>query len=320
MITRRQNPYTADEAGDLISDHDGSSFTSSASPLSPGPGEASSASNSVKTLNSSKPRKSSLKGSLGEDWTTRSRHQYWPAEGWTSATSVHSRLEGRSSTKAGRVEWKGLPWQMDDKEGDADESPTIEISRKKGEGSSKRTRSGRVVKTVERDYPRGLVKKRTRSDPLPSKRRATTPPSASHLGIGNPERPQSAMKHRSANQYSLGSKGDPMIVVISHSQMPEADASPGQSPFVTASASVKSRPGNQKWSAPALQLTKPAAEGEAQDPDAFSPLTLRTQAQLIKYELKARPSLPKSSFYERYKEEEGSPTPESRRRDSTSVS
>lgn len=298
----------------MISDHDDSSFSSSASPsMSPVPYDAA----SHLSLERVPPGKSSFKDRLGQDWTTKSRHQYWPAEGWSSAASnsMQAVLQGQSTSRANRVEWKSLPWRVEE------DSPTVQASRKE-RGQNQRTRSGRVVKQVQREYPAGIVKKRTRSDPLPLRRRATTPPSICHLSNGNPNRPQSAMKHRSANAYSLGSRDESLIVVTSHCQMPKAESSPSHSPFVTFSESVQKVQAGQTLSAPILQLNRPAEAEQASDsldPDAFSPVSSRSQVQLSRYTLTARPNLPKTDFYERHKEEEGSPTPESRRRDSISV-
>jgi hypothetical protein len=321
-ITRNACITVEDEAGDMISDHGGSSYSSSISPsLSPCPNDAalSFTKASKLSLDGYSNRKSSLKEGLGQDWTTKSRHQYWPAEGWSSAASKDTQavLQGSSTTKGSRVEWKNLSWRVEE------DSPTVQASQK-GQRQSKKTRSGRVVKKVEREYPGGVVKKRTRSDPLPVKRRATTPPSTSHLGIGNPNRPQSAMKHRSANAYSLGSRDESMIVVTSHCQMPEAESSPGHSPFVTISTttSVQTVQARQRLDAPTLQLRRPAKVVEAtesNDPDAFSPLSSKSQVYVSRYTLTARPNLPKTDFYERHKEEEGSPTPETRRRGSIPV-
>lgn len=264
-------------------------------------------------LNDSKEMHGSLKRKLDPEIYSASRqaYAYWPVEGWT-----HSMAEPLSIPSTGKVKvgWKESRQWVEEEEDDP-ESPTIGASQRRVESKHMivRTRSGRAIKRVNKDWLVGTsITKRSRSDPLPTIRRGTTPPSTSHIDRGGPNRPQSAMKHKSANKYTSG-KDEEITVVTSPCQMPKADTSPAQTPFSdTAVSQLYPNSPLQAESGSKSLLLPPMDDS---DPDAFSPIISKTNVQLSKYILRSRESLPKSDFYQRHKEEEGSPTPEARRRE-----
>lgn len=223
-------------------------------------------------------------------------------KGWTSASShpTESSLSGGAKGKRRRV-----GWTVDRREAVGEESPTLVASKKrarKADATQKMarntagsidSRSGRAAGKTDRKEARAPT--RTRSDPLPSLlSRAVTPPPTPATSKGGLDRPQSAMRHKSANKYSLGGD-EPMLILTSRCQMPDREQSP-----------------NAELSGLRLPCSSPGPD-TGMDPDAFSPEQTALR-RMSTYALRARASLPRSSFYERHKEEESSPTPESRRR------
>lgn len=201
--------------------------------------------------------------------------------------------------------------------------------------------------------PSSIGQRQHQSVPL-SVRKDSSTSSSSRL----PERPQSVMKHRSANEYSSG-KNVPLIVV-SANNLPTSTPDEGASGIdeelgskvVRSRNSVDERhqasvSGRHKAAitapSPLRQRRDSVEYGELQDSphlgtwlspastdaDAFSPpkqasrLWQASSAGTLPrshaaaaaaiaaapFVLRSRPSLPKTSFYERTKEEEGSPTP-----------
>ncbi|UZJ57408.1 hypothetical protein CBS101457_006728 [Exobasidium rhododendri] len=205
-------------------------------------------------------------------------------KGWASGSS-HTTEHSLPSRRGGKRKVMKEGSMRDRSFDEADISPTLEIHSRQMKG-----------KLATQDDAQVIIKrspKRTRSDPTI---RAATPPSVKH---GEPNRPQSAMKHKSANKYSSRKDDPAMILITSHTQLPKRESS-----YDDDHLSAKKKVANVKF----------IADG---DPDAFSPHQSARKVKIAKYVLCARASLPKSDFYERVKEEEGSPTPETRRKDSS---
>jgi hypothetical protein len=192
---------------------------------------------------------------------------------YTTECSLPSRLRGRRKKAQENVRDDGT----EDEETDV--SPTFGVFGKRADS--------RVGKAGEAQMQTTRAPRRTRSDPL---KRANTPPSVHR---GEPNRPQSAMKHKSANKYSSRKDDSAMIIITSINHMPKRESS---------------------VEADSLSMRPTASEVSAnEDADAFSPGKSGRRVKYAKYVLCARAGLPKDDFYEQVKREEGSPTPETRR-------
>lgn len=224
---------------------------------------------------------------------------YESIEGWTTTTSG-------SSTRTGSVPLRRLQKRRSTVGWEADGINTASTANGPDRVgmSVTRTRSGRIVKPVMRSESMpSLKKRRAMSDAAyRESRRATTPPAASNLSKSGPDRPQSAMKHKSANRYSQG-KDESIILDTSLDSMPQT--SPERSPFLHAI------PLSSHSTTATTTLKSAMARGD--DPDAFSPAQSNSRHRPPLFFLRSRASLPRYDFYERHKREEGSPTPEARR-------
>lgn len=149
-------------------------------------------------------------------------------------------------------------------------------------------------------------------------------------------RPQSAMKHRSANEYSSG-KNVPVIVISSGSLPRSVDEEDelddggcshgGQASAGTESESQKSAHNHatslyqQRSDLPLIRSSAAIASTLSDSDSAFSPSPVKTSfVKRNEYTLHSAASLPKNSFYARAKKEEGSPTPMRRKRVSPMIS
>lgn len=274
--------------------------------------------------------------------------------GWLSQTSRHMQSSEIPSSRSPRKRMRvKSPWNsqfsdsqrgFDQQEGGEEEeeaqngmpaSPTLQISLRKNDTRRVKSLADWGVENIKNGEwlkmpSRASTSKdtiRSRTTPIEDQKssRPATPSSSvrKREAKGLPARPQSAMKHRSANEYSSG-KNVPVITISSGSLPRSQDDEDEESIFLENISKnnsfsnrirgVTSRRKEQlKKESGAIQVTSPIRS----DSDGFSPSPVkRSISQTVEkrtpYILHSRPSLPNNDFYQRTKEEEGSPTPAKR--------
>lgn len=267
--------------------------------------------------------------------------------GWLSQTSKHLQSsEIPSSRSPKKVMQLSSSWnaQLGDLEEDEEAqeflptSPTLQIG--SGRNDIRRVKSlptwQGIGKNKSDSGARQLGRASSSKEPIRSK---TTPiqkdqfssrpatPSSSvkrREAMGLPERPQSAMKHKSANEYSSG-KNVPTITISSGSLPQSQDDEEEESIFKGSNFSKTNSFSNRirgvtsmrkeqlKKEAGTMQISSPIRS----DSDGFSPSPIKKSNSFPSlkrkpYVLHSRQSLPNNDFYQRTKQEERSPTPAKR--------
>lgn len=268
--------------------------------------------------------------------------------GWISQTSKHLQSSEMPSSRSPKKVIS--PWnaQFNDlrSEGDLEEdevpnSPTLQIGSRKNDirrvKSLPNWQSRGSNNFGTRQLSRASTSKEaliTKTTPVQKDHKCSRPatPSSSvrrREALGLLDRPQSAMKHKSANEYSSG-KNVPTITISSGS-LPQSQDDEEEEPIFK-SAKVTTNNNNSfsnrirgVTSMRKEQLRKEAGTVQNSSPirsdsDGFSPSPIKkstsfsaiTTLKRKPYVLHSRQSLPNNDFYQRTKQEEGSPTPAKR--------
>jgi len=277
--------------------------------------------------------------------------------GWLSQTSKHLQSSEMPSNRSPKKMMQVIsPWNSQfnnlRSEGELDEdeeaqtflstSPTLQINSRKNDirrvkslPNWQTARSSKsVINQKDLQQSRASTSKeaiRLKTTPIQKDHNSSRPatPSSSvrrREAMGLPERPQSAMKHKSANEYSSG-KNVPTITISSGSLPQSQDDEEEEAVFKSTKASTTNNSFSnrirgvtsmrkeqlKKKEVEMVQISSPIRT----ESDGFSPSPIKksTSFPTLKrkpYILHSRSSLPNNDFYQRTKQEEGSPTPAKR--------
>ncbi|PWN38395.1 uncharacterized protein FA14DRAFT_159982 [Meira miltonrushii] len=268
--------------------------------------------------------------------------------GWLSQTSKHLQSSEIPSSRSPKKKMQVIsPWnaQIGDLEEDEEAqefmptSPTLQIGSRKNDirrvkslpnwqGAGK-SRSDFGTRQLSRtSSSKDAI--RSKTTPIQTDQNGSRPatPSSSvrrREAMGLPERPQSAMKHKSANEYSSG-KNVPTITISSGSLPQSQDDEEEETIFKSTTLSRTNNSFSNRirgvTSMRKEQLKKEAGTRQISSPirsdsDGFSPSPIKKSNSFpaLKrkpYVLHSRQSLPNNDFYQRTKQEERSPTPAKR--------